>query len=289
MDFENLILSGGANNGFAYLGVLHNLIEKKIIIKNKIKSIFATSVGTIIAVVLALEDEAHFSKDYFIKRPWNRLLNININTIIQGIYKGGLFDKSILAQILEPLLSSNDMKIDIDLQSFNELTGFNIYFVTVRYDNFKIELINHNTHPDWKLIDAIYASCCLPLLFEPFEYEGKNYLDGGLLSNYPVDLAYNNNCDLKKTLGIYSSFHIDSPSLCYENKSKMKLFDFIFNLIWKIWDVTKINQLHKDELAQQIIIDTGCYYDSIYASIESETEREKLYNYGYEIANNLYP
>ena len=46
-----------------------------------------------------------------------------------------------------------------------------------------------------KVIDAIYSSISIPFLFEPLLYNEKFYFDGGLFSNYPLDICLNHNKD----------------------------------------------------------------------------------------------
>lgn len=285
MDIEHLVISGGGSNGFIYLGILHKLIESNIISSKNIKTIHATSIGTIIATIFVLENNIYDTKEYFLKRPWNKLMTINIYTIVNSIYNGGIFDKQILEKILEPILRSNDIDLNINLEDFVKITSVEIYFTAVKYDTFNIEIINSKTHPKWKLIDAIYSSCCLPLLFKPFEHDSTHFLDGGIISNYPVDIANKTNGNLEKTLGICSSLS-NPPNMCYNTMTKMKLFDYIFNLIWKLWAKNTNTEKFRCDLPYEIIVDTECY-DGIYKTVEFEEERTNMYNKGYSIAENF--
>ena len=38
--------------------------------------------------------------------------------------------------------------------------------------------------------DAIASSCALPFLVQPFRFQNRHYLDGGLYSNLPVNVAF---------------------------------------------------------------------------------------------------
>jgi NTE family protein len=285
MDIEHLIMSGGGSNGFMYLGILHKLIESSIINNKTIKTIHATSIGTIVATIFLLDKNIYDTKQYFLKRPWNKLMSINIYTLFNSIYNGGIFDKNILEKILDPILKSNDIELDINLEEFKKITEVEIYFIAVRYDTFSPETISSKTHPKWKLIDAIYSSCCLPLLFKPFDNDSTHYLDGGIISNYPVDIAKETNGSLEKTLGICSSL-TDPPKMCYNPMSKLKLLDYIFNLIWKLWAKNTNTEEFRDQLPYEIIVGTESY-DGIYKTVEIEEERTKLYDKGYSIAENF--
>ena len=50
---------------------------------------------------------------------------------------------------------------------------------------------NYEKTPDVKILDALIMSICVPILFKPVTYENKLFVDGGLLSNYPIDYFTN--------------------------------------------------------------------------------------------------
>ena len=39
------------------------------------------------------------------------------------------------------------------------------------------------------VVDAVYASCCLPGIFEPFQWEDKHFMDGGIVDPLPLRFA----------------------------------------------------------------------------------------------------
>jgi len=52
------------------------------------------------------------------------------------------------------------------------------------------------------LIQAILASCSVPVVFTPTEIGGRSYSDGGIVSNFPVELI-EDRCEV--VLGVYTS------------------------------------------------------------------------------------
>jgi len=42
---------------------------------------------------------------------------------------------------------------------------------------------------DIPLVDAVYSSCCLPGIFEPYERNGQHYMDGGIVDALPLRFA----------------------------------------------------------------------------------------------------
>ena len=52
-----------------------------------------------------------------------------------------------------------------------------------------LEAIAHPRDIDISLVDAVYSSCCLPGIFEPFERGGYHYMDGGIVDPLPLRFA----------------------------------------------------------------------------------------------------
>ena len=53
-----------------------------------------------------------------------------------------------------------------------------------------------------RVIDGVYASSALPILFKPFKYADQTFMDGGVYSNYPIAKCLAHGCDEKHILGI---------------------------------------------------------------------------------------
>ena len=60
---------------------------------------------------------------------------------------------------------------------------FNIYATAL--EEFTPEKITHETHPNIRVIDAIYMSCSIPVLLEPIMYKNKYYIDGAIFNGNP--------------------------------------------------------------------------------------------------------
>ena len=49
---------------------------------------------------------------------------------------------------------------------------------------------------DISVVDAVYSSGALPGIFEPYERDGYNYMDGGMVDSVPLRFAKTLNPDL---------------------------------------------------------------------------------------------
>lgn len=217
---EHLVISGGGINGFAYYGVLrasHN--DGFWDIKN-IKSIYATSVGAIFGTVMSFLPLFDWDTidNYVINRPWNQLFHFHLDGIIQSIQNRGIFDRSVIERMFLPFLEAISYKteqpvgLDVTLAEWFDLTHIDLCFVTTELTQFQLNVISHKTRPSWRLIDAVYASCALPVLFQPLEMDGKLYMDGGLLNNYPAELCVQGGVDPDTVFGVAMDVKLDTTS-----------------------------------------------------------------------------
>ena len=74
---EHIVLSGSGPNGLIQLGMLQQLINSNVVCLENIKSIHATSAGSIIGVLLCLHIPIQDIIDYFVHRPWDKWFKPN--------------------------------------------------------------------------------------------------------------------------------------------------------------------------------------------------------------------
>ena len=65
------------------------------------------------------------------------------------------------------------------MQELFEYTGVDLHIYTVDINSFESVDISHKSHPNWRVIEAVYVSSSLPFIFKPFLKEGT--------SNNPLD------------------------------------------------------------------------------------------------------
>jgi predicted acylesterase/phospholipase RssA len=184
---KHLVLSGGGAIGLVQYGTLKYLTNKNIINRNTIESIYATSIGCITAFVYMLNFDWTWIDDFFIKRPWEKLINLSYVAYLNIFNDKGIVDKKFIINALKPLFLAKEIPITITLLEFYNLTNieFNIY--TCNLTNFKKEKLNHHNTPNLELIDALYMSSTVPLIFSPLYINDCYYLDGGIFINCPIN------------------------------------------------------------------------------------------------------
>lgn len=293
MMIKHLVISGGAYAGFAFFGSIKHLLKESFIDMEKIESMYCTSVGTMIAVYFSLNYSVSDIETFMVERPWNEVYKINFKTVIRAIQEGGLFDQTPIIQSLKPMLLGKDLTIDVTLEEFYSFTQKEIHFFTTEYSELRLTDISYKTHPKWKLIDAVYASCCLPILFDPFFADGIYYVDGGVLKNYPLHQCVNDCNDVDSILGIYhtSTKEVKKRMIAepYSSvPSNYRIFEYALSFIMKLWNVIKIpHTIEESKVKNQIAIIENTKPMSIVDVIESKDERKRLVELGEQSAREF--
>jgi len=294
---EHLVISGGGVTGFSFYGVLRKSHETGFWNIKNIKSIYGTSVGAIIATMITLLPyfDWKMMDDYLIKRPWHQLFHFHLDGMLHSIQNKGIFDKTVIEKFCLPFFEAlsykTEMTVDVNitLAQWYELTNIDLYFVATELSQFKLEIFSHKTHPTWKLVDAMYCTASLPVLFQPLVLENKIYMDGGLLNNFPAQLCIQNGADPDSILGITMVY--DDSAVVTPN-SIQTLFDYILFILKQVL----ANIIHKPpQIKHQInVVSSPISFINIYRGAHSEDERRNMVQHGetswlkyIELQNNI--
>lgn len=203
MNIKHIVLSGGGYNGIDMIGIIYKLKKLNLLNIDNIKSVYGVSAGSIVCAIFLLGIDKHVIYDFIIKRPWNKLFNVNSDMLFKIVDEKGLLDNKLFIEILKPLLKSKDLNENISLLEFYNYTKKDFYIFGTKLNTLESVKISHKTHPDMKLIDAISISCALPLIFKPIFYNDEYYIDGGVRKHFPIKTAIVDGCNKDEILGIY--------------------------------------------------------------------------------------
>lgn len=274
---KHIVISGGGIAGFSYYGALRESAKKGIWNINNIESIYGTSVGSILAVILALKYDWDTMDDYLIKRPWQNLYKFNIYSVLDAIKNRGIFDTKIIENTLLPLFSGKDIAIDITMKEFYDKTNIDLHIFTTEIHSFTRIDISHKTHPDWKVTDAVYCSSALPVLFSPYIIENKCYCDGGLLVNYPLSCCIENGVNPNEILGI-TRIHNDKSNL--EIKSDSSLIDYVLVILYRSIERLLVTPIRDKIAVEYTILSLRLSVYDIINTAASMEERLRLIELG---------
>jgi predicted acylesterase/phospholipase RssA len=266
---KHLVLSGGGVVGLSFYGLLRETNKKGLWDIHNIKTIYGTSVGSIISIFIALTYDWDTLDDFIIKRPWQNVYKLSIDSFLYAFHNKGILDKKIMEHTFSPLFKGKDIDINITMKEFYEITKIEIHIMTVDINTYDLVDISYKTHPDWMVIDAVYCSCCLPIVFQPIIKYNMCFCDGGFKANYPVKQCIENGANPNEIFGMCRSSIFDSSSHINDNST---LFDYILNILYKT--ISKI--LNKNE-GQQIYKEAivNCPPLSIYDLYETASSMEK--------------
>ena len=193
---EHLVLCGGGPVGLVQYGALKYLTSINYLDYNNIKSIYATSIGCIISFVYLINLEWSWMDDFFIKRPWEKLVNFTPYDFLNMFYTKGLINLEFVTNCLKPLYLAKDIELTITLKEFYDLTNIEFNLYTCNFTKLKTEKLNYITYPDLPVIEAIYMSLTIPILCVPFYKNECFYFDGGVLVGCPInECIIDKNCD----------------------------------------------------------------------------------------------
>jgi predicted acylesterase/phospholipase RssA len=286
---KHLVVSGGAATGFAYYGALKELNRCGFWDIKNIESIYATSIGTYISIFIMLNYSWEILDDFLIKRPWHQVFKFDLNMIFQSFSKGGVYDKTCIYESMSPILKGKDIPLDVTLQSFFEITNIDFHLITTDMDKFENVDLSHTTHPEWKLLDAIAASSCLPVFFEPFKYQNKTYLDGGIYMNNPIQKCIQDGKRNAEILGVFYkmnpictkfqsldvSSNTNNTEPASEHRSFFEMFSVLREILSKILTKLESIPLIHEIPINQVFVDKGYTNDAASGMLDILYSSEK--------------
>ena len=292
MTIKHLVLSGGGPIGMSYLGALEYLHDEGFWKIENIQSIYATSIGTMLAVSLALKYDWETMNTYFIERPWNELFKLNGKQIMDLYTKKGLFDSTYTDKILKPLLEAKDLSLTITMKEFYEYSKIEMFFYAFDLNTYETIEMSYKNYPNLPLTKVIYMSCSIPGLFIPTFLEEKCIIDGAPLANFPINYCLRDHSEVDDILGLnFICSNSDGVRVSNNNiiKDDTNMLDFILSILSN--SINYITNSIKEETISHIIVfnsDTGTNnMKDIKNFLTSPEHRKTLFDSGVEYAKKF--
>jgi predicted acylesterase/phospholipase RssA len=185
---RHLVLSGGGEIGICFFGALKSSNQDGFWRIEDIKTIYATSAGSLFGTITALTPFVSWEMldVFFEKRPWEQVFDVNVDCVLSSVANCGILGRRTASEFLSPVLRAADLSIDVTMSEFFDATGIEMHYMATNLDAFELVDISYKSHPNWKVVDAVYASCALPIMFQPIRIEGVLYADGAIFCNFPI-------------------------------------------------------------------------------------------------------
>ena len=284
MTIKHLVFSGGGPVGLILYGAAKRLNNVYWDIGN-IESIYGTSIGAFLSVIISLDYPWDVTDDYFIKRPWKKILNIEPLTIFNAYNTKGIINESFICEAMLPLLEAKGLNKNTTFQELYDYNKIDIhmYSTNLNGDRMSSVDISHKTFPDLTIVKGLSMSTAYPFIFCPIIDNGNCYVDGGILNNFPLVDCYNNNkCDESEILAFNA--WSQNKNLISNLDTESTLFDYFIILFKKIKREIETNEMDIKNLVK-CDVDNMRGFQPWIDAIESSESRENLINIGIEKAN----
>ena len=171
-----LVLGGGGMRGMAHVGVLKALAHLGI----RYDAIVGTSIGALVGALAAggcsirrmEEIVSNLQKEDYFKLNFVKFLLKGVRA--SSVYRGDTFRERL--DMILPKADFSSMTVPFYCNAVCLETGGLVFWGTPGLS-------------DIPLVDAVYSSCCLPGIFEPYEREAYHYMDGGIVDPLPLRFA----------------------------------------------------------------------------------------------------
>lgn len=241
---KNLVISGGGVKIIGALGAVKYLEEIKQL--TKVEKFFGTSAGSILSLMLVLgfnsDEIIKFISDFdlnkiFIVNTDELFTNYHIcsNTKLEKIIKlfinfklGKPYLSGLTGSETFPICELETNYSDITMGELHKLTGKTLSVTSVCLEKRIPVYITHQTFPLMPVWKAVIASCSIPLIFKPIEWEGLHYVDGALVDNFPLLII--NPDEIKHTFGIQTCVDFESNFISHD-KPDFNIYHYISNII----------------------------------------------------------
>ena len=280
MTIKHLVISGGGPIMIQILGAIQHLEKNQIVDMKNIESIYGTSAGAIVGVLICLKFDWETINDYIIKRPWQDVFPIKVQTIFDAYTKKGIFDIKTIEKCFKPLLDAKDIPMDINLEDFYKLSNIELHLYSFEINEYIIQDISYLTHPKLSLMTAIHMTSGLPILVTPVCIDNKCYIDGGMGCNYPLNYCIESGKNHDEILGFKNKYSDEKENV----NSDSTILDFLLKFLFKA--VFSVNtEQRQQHIKNEVICDAQYLSFNVFKNTLSNIEvRRDLFKNGTEAA-----
>lgn len=156
---------------------------------------------------------------------------LNMQTLFDSY---GLDTGDTLYSVIGKLLTTLGLSVTTTFSTLQRMTQKEFKVSATNLHTRTPFIFSADTSPDLPIIDAMYMSMTVPIVFKPRRYKGELYVDGGMTANVPI-----------------CAFHDKSPVLLYLNQNQRSenttLKEFAMSVVGCTLGVqsNEINEYHK--------------------------------------------
>ncbi len=176
------LFGGGAIRGLSYVGALKAMNELGIVPQ----TLAGTSVGSIIAALLAVGYNCEEIKDIFFKVNFELFKDIQLGIGPKfALSKGEVFLEWVRELIEQKFYGENYKKGANKAVTFRDIDK-ELAIITTDLSNFECKEFSRQETPDFEVAKAVRISSGMPGLMKPVEYNNTLLVDGDLQKSWPM-------------------------------------------------------------------------------------------------------
>lgn len=186
--------SSAGTTGFAFAGVLdaledalphtHGMTYDQW--RDSLLGVAGTSAGAIVALVIALGLGRH-QRNHLLRHDFSDVRVIvrcpDVSLLLQRF---GMEDGSAFRGLVQTVLQQGGLSANSTLADLHRLSRIDVVFLATNLTLQAPVCLRAKTFPDMLVCDAVYASCCMPIVFAPFTWNGHALCDGCVTCKLPM-------------------------------------------------------------------------------------------------------
>lgn len=237
---EHMVINGGGPLILNMYGAIKRTHELKMWEHKNIKSYHGTSAGAILCLMIALNFEWEELDTFLINCPWNNFIKFNVLEIYNYYLKNGITDSAFVYGVFTPLFGAKDVDLDITFAQLSEKTNINIHVYATHFKKFEIKEFSKDLTPDIRVLEAIYASTAVPIIFKPMKIDNEFYIDGCIYLHYPLAKCLEKNIDPQTVLGIKNVYCDEIQTDTDTKTDNMNIFEYIMKIFSMVFIKTQV-------------------------------------------------
>ncbi len=183
--FTSIVLSGGSFWTISTLGALKRLSEEQSL--DSIKNYVGTSAGAIISLCLVIGYSPQECLDFIIFEFLDKnAIKFNPLEAFNILDTFGLFQGGPIEDLIDRIFEKKKVSKSITFMELAKLTGKNLVICVSNVNKAISEFWCVDETPGMAVKFALRASCAIPLIITPIQYNENMYCDGCIYNNLPL-------------------------------------------------------------------------------------------------------
>ncbi len=194
-----IILGGAGTRILCYVGALRAL-EKYYY---QFKEFVGVSAGSIICMLMALGLNINDIESSILTYNFRDMFHpdpFSPDRILDATESWGLDDGIAFKRNVAIFLEAHGFSAKLTFEQLARLTKKNLRILACDIEEARYYEFSAKKTPKTYIIDAVYASCAIPIYFQPARINNKILVDGGLIHSFP--LTYFTKTEIDESIGI---------------------------------------------------------------------------------------